>query len=114
MQSVLTQAKMTTKMSSMRQPSPSSPSKRRARVHFEIEDSMPEYSGPDFLSLYKGSSSHEVTISALCSVGLFVVVSQGFFNGHQLGIVAIMFIIHAAMALVFQGAKKGISRVGSF
>ncbi|KAI1422082.1 hypothetical protein F5Y12DRAFT_650582 [Xylaria sp. FL1777] len=82
---------------------------RRTRVHFEIEDATPGFYGSKWinvLSLYSGSSSFEVAIAALCSLGLFVAVGQGIFEGPQLGIVAVLIlvsIIHWALMFFFSG-----------
>lgn len=84
---------------------------RRTRVHFEIEEATPEFYGSkwlDVLSLYSGSSSFEVAIAALCSLGLFVAVGQGLFSGPQLGIIAVLFlasIIHWALMFFFSGSQ---------
>ncbi|KAI1179781.1 hypothetical protein F4777DRAFT_399596 [Nemania sp. FL0916] len=85
---------------------------RRTRVHFEIEDATPEFYGSkwiDVLSLYSGSSSFEVAIAALCSLGLFVALGQGFLEGPQLGIVAVLIfasVVHWALMFLFSGPQS--------
>ncbi|KAJ2978526.1 hypothetical protein NUW58_g7463 [Xylaria curta] len=93
MSSTMTMTQTMTPLGRTRSRSNSGAKGRRTRVHFEIEDATPEFYGSkliDFLSLYSGSSSFEVAIAALCSLGLFVAVGQGILEGPQLGIVAVL------------------------
>ncbi|KAI0466338.1 hypothetical protein F4859DRAFT_519178 [Xylaria cf. heliscus] len=108
----MTQTQTMTPLERTRSRSNSGSKGRRTRVHFEIEDATPEFYGSklmDFLSLYSGSSSFEVAIAALCSLGLFVAVGQGILEGPQLGIVAVLFlasIVHWALMFFFSGPQS--------
>ncbi|KAI0913591.1 hypothetical protein F4823DRAFT_558919 [Ustulina deusta] len=111
MSSTMTMTQTMPPMERTRSRSNSGSKGRRTRVHFEIEDATPEFYGSkwiNFLSLYSGSSSFEVAIAALCSLGLFVAIGQGslMLEGPQLGIVAVLFlasVIHWALMYFFSG-----------
>ncbi|KAI0875167.1 hypothetical protein GGS24DRAFT_500118 [Hypoxylon argillaceum] len=112
MSSTMTMTQTMTPLERTRSRSNSGSKGRRTRVHFEIEDATPEFYGSkwiDFLSLYSGSSSFEVAIAALCSLGLFVAVGQGILEGPQLGIVAVLIlasILHWGLMFLFSGPQS--------
>ncbi|KAI0455137.1 hypothetical protein F5B21DRAFT_215044 [Xylaria acuta] len=112
MSSTMTMTQTMTPLERTRSRSNSGSKGRRTRVHFEIEDATPEFYASkwiDFLSLYSGSSSFEVAIAALCSLGLFVAVGQGILEGPQLGIVVVLFlasIVHWALMFFFSGPQS--------
>ncbi|KAI2625518.1 hypothetical protein GGS21DRAFT_493564 [Xylaria nigripes] len=110
MSSTMTMTQTMTPLERSRSRSNSGSKGRRTRVHFEIEESTPEFCSKwiDFLSLYSGSSSFEVAIAALCSLALFVAVGQGILTGPQLGIVAVLFlasVVHWALMFFFSGPQ---------
>lgn len=112
MSSTMTMTQTMTPLERTRSRSNSGSKGRRTRVHFEIEEATPEFYGSkwiDCLSLYSGSSSFEVAIAALCSLGLFVAVGQGILDGPQLGIVAVLIfasIVHWALMYLFSGPQS--------
>ncbi|TGJ85395.1 hypothetical protein E0Z10_g3344 [Xylaria hypoxylon] len=112
MSATMTMTQTMTPLERTRSRSNSGSKGRRTRVHFEIEDATPEFYGSkwiDFLSLYSGSSSFEVAIAALCSLGLFVAVGQGILEGPQLSIVAVLIfasVIHWALMFFFSGPSS--------
>ncbi|KAI0393531.1 hypothetical protein F5Y17DRAFT_476709 [Xylariaceae sp. FL0594] len=91
----------------------SNKTRRSTRVHFEIQEATPEFYGSrwlDMLSLYSGSSSFEVAIAALCSLGLFVAVRQGFLGGTSMGVALVgglfvVSILHWALVYLFGGPQ---------
>lgn len=122
MSSTMTMTQTMTPLERTRSRSNSGSKGRRTRVHFEIEEATPEFYGSkwiDALSLYSGSSSFEVAIAALCSLGLFVAAGNGVFSGAQLSIIAVLFlatIVHFTLMFFFSGpqAAKDESRMCFF